>query len=70
MAREISMFAAFHNPEHQMEVFKDLLDAIPKDKHFNLFLYLGMLSTTQKEGYIDDEICEKKSNDNKRVRKE
>ena len=70
MAREISMFAAFHNPEHQMEVFKDLLDAIPKDKHFNLFLYLGMLSTTQKEGYIDVEICEKKSNDNKRVRKE
>lgn len=70
MAREVSMFAAFHNREHQMEVFKDLLDAIPKDKHFNLFLYLGMLSTTQKEGYINDEICEKEGDDNKGVRKE
>jgi len=56
MAKKVStrLFAAFHSHEHQKEMFEQLINEIPKDKHFNLFLYLGMLESTIEEGYIDD----------------
>jgi len=58
MPKETRLFASFHNKEHQKEMFEQLLSEIPKNKHFVLFTYLGMMESTIAEGYTDNKEVE------------
>ena len=49
--KKIRLFAAFQNEEHQFAMWDDLLSILNATQKHQLYLYMGMLESTQAEGY-------------------
>jgi hypothetical protein len=51
---KISIFAEFRNKEDYNSCYNQVLTKLPKSSHFDLFVLMGRLEQTIKNGFSDE----------------